>query len=101
MTNMPLASTMPSRSRMLFWVAVIAVGLFVYHNSRVADDETTCVADSLFSTGAASPSCYPPVAGEGIVICEIPEGRRFLLEGQQYSGEVDTETCRRHSWVGW
>ncbi len=91
---------MTKRSRMLFWVAVIAVGLFVYHNSwvggRVADDETTCVADRLFgNTGAASPSCYPPVAGEGVVICEIPEGRRFLLEGQHYSGEVDTETCRR------
>lgn len=95
MANMLPASTMPSRSRMLLWVAVIAVGLFVYHNSRVADDEATCVADRLFNTGAASPFCYPPVAGEGIAICEIPEGRRFGIEDGYYSGDVDTQTCRR------
>ena len=98
MPNRLRASLIANKSRMLWlMVAVIAVMfVYYYHDPRVADDETTCVEDRLFNVGASSPSCVPPIAGESIVICEIPVGSRYgIKEGYRtYSGDVDTDTCR-------
>jgi hypothetical protein len=83
---------MPIAAGLLF---VIAVGLFVYYQNRVAGYEVICGDHFLGKTG----TCGPPASGEGIMICKIPPDEPIPdgPEGEEgYIGPIDEgRPCRR------
>ncbi len=90
------ASLIANRSRSLLVggaLVLIPVGLFVYHNSRVAD-EVICREDRVLNTGAATPVCVPPLLGEDAAVCELPPDVPIPENNVLYTGEVMYETCR-------